>query len=279
VEARGAAVLIVHEEREVIDRLREVLEAQGFAVDDCTSAAPATARLAAGVDAVLISWDGPLGRDVFGWALRHRRELRRRFVALRREIPADKRELALRRRVVACDDVPAILAITTAIVGEPRPRMLLVDDDAAQLGEMAVLLEGCGFDVTTAHGVTAATEHLAHAEVDVILSDWRMSDGAGDDLYRWIATMRPDLAEQIVFITGGSIEEARRRVPGVAVLPKGQDSPSLLRHLDRTIGNPRIARGTPPEGLPISVSATTTMEPSRASMKLPSIPPLPAPPP
>jgi DNA-binding NtrC family response regulator len=248
VEAK-AVVLIVHEERGVIETLRALFEARGCVVEEHDRAEPAIRRLATGdVAVVVIGWEGEVGRRVYGWATRHRRDLRRRFIALRRELPQHHREAAARRRVFGVDDLATLLDVADRIISAPRPRLLLVDDDPTQLAEMALLLQGAGFEVTATSGIGAAVAHLDRAEVDLVLSDWRLADGNGEDLHRWIAESRPTLLPQLCFITGGNVEDARKRVNGIAVMPKGQDSPTLLRQLDRSLGKARFARGTPPQG-------------------------------
>lgn len=60
-------------------------------------------------------------------------------------------------------------------------RLLLVDDDAAVLSGLGVVLEAHDFEVTTASGVTEALKHLAEGPFDILLSDLHMP-GPGDGL-------------------------------------------------------------------------------------------------
>jgi CheY-like chemotaxis protein len=52
---------------------------------------------------------------------------------------------------------------------------------------------------------------------DVILCDMMMSEVSGMDLHRWLAADHPDLAEQLIFVTGGAFTPgARDYLDGVA---------------------------------------------------------------
>jgi DNA-binding response OmpR family regulator len=238
VEARNV-VLVVHEDGAVTEGLRKILLAHRCAVETCMRSEAAIRTLETSeVATVIIGWESPAGRGVYRWVARHRRDLRRRFVVLRRDLLEHQREAARQRNIVGYDDRDALIERVQELLGSSRPRLLLVDDDPCQLRDMALLLQSEGFDVVPASCVASAVAHLDSEEVDLVLSDWQLGDGSGEDLHNWIARSRPALLGQLCFITGGSVEEARRRVKGVPVLPKGQDSPHLLRHLDRALNAP-----------------------------------------
>ena len=75
----------------------------------------------------------------------------------------------------------------------------------------------------------------------MIVAEWRMADGAGVDLHRWIATAKPWLLDRLIFLTGGDPDEVARGAPDVPVLPKGQDSAALLALLTATARRVRRA--------------------------------------
>ncbi|MDB4998764.1 MAG: hypothetical protein JWM74_6196 [Myxococcaceae bacterium] len=95
---------------------------------------------------------------------------------------------------------------TEAIVPVPvvRTRVLAVDDDALFLGTLRRLL-AAQHDVTA---VTCASDALAHIgcgeEFDVILCDLMMPDMTGMDLHAELSLKRPELADRMIFLTGGT---------------------------------------------------------------------------
>jgi len=245
---KQAVVLIVHEDGGVVDLLRGLFEPWSIHVEACVDHDAATARISAGgVDVVMVPWEGALGRGTYRWILQHRSELREQVVVLRRDVPEEVR--GERRRVVALDDLARLLELTTEIVSAIRPRLLLVDDDVDQLAVMTGLLGECGFTVATASSGNAAIALLASHDFDAVLSDWQMADGDGAAIAAWSKVTRPEMLARLVFMTGGDLASAERQAHGAPVLPKGQDSPQLLRVLDRSLRRPRLAMGTPPCGI------------------------------
>ncbi|MCA9677680.1 MAG: response regulator [Kofleriaceae bacterium] len=229
---------------DVVDLLTGLFDANGFAVEACAGPEAARARIdAGGVDAVMVGWPSDASAVLYRWVARDHRELRRRFVFVVEQLPAELREQALRRHAVPLDDLVTLLAVAAEVTRAARPRMLLVDDDPDQLGAMALFLEEAGFEISTAGSGKEATAMLARAAYDVILSDWQMPDGSGRDLHDWIARARPALLHRLVFITGGDVEAARAHADDVVVVPKGQDSQHLLEHLARACA----AAPPPPE--------------------------------
>jgi two-component system, NtrC family, response regulator PilR len=65
-------------------------------------------------------------------------------------------------------------------------RILLVDDEASLLEFLAILFQGEGYDVQTAHSVDEARTALAGRSFDAVLCDILMPDGNGLDLLREI---------------------------------------------------------------------------------------------
>jgi two-component system NtrC family sensor kinase len=51
-------------------------------------------------------------------------------------------------------------------------------------------------------------EMLASEEFAGVISDMRTPGGvSGQDVYRWIAQFRPDLAKRVIFITGDTVNQ------------------------------------------------------------------------
>lgn len=109
--------------------------------------------------------------------------------------------------------VPAQTAIEPAAPAplrcEPAPsatplHVLLVDDHADTLVMLRRLLEGSGFDVTTASSVAAALAAAGQKRIDLLISDVGLPDATGYELMRQI--------------------KARYGIPGIAVSGFGMDS-------------------------------------------------------
>lgn len=87
----------------------------------------------------------------------------------------------------------------------PRPRLLLVDDNAPSRSALARLLDLQGFDVTEAGTGTAALEQLGRgAPPDVLVTDLRLPDLDGRDIVRH--AVRLDPAPIVALITGWDVE-------------------------------------------------------------------------
>jgi len=71
-----------------------------------------------------------------------------------------------------------------------RPKVLLVDDDAVQLGMLSDLFEIAGFEVGTASGGRAAIEKLAQANWNVVITDQMMSEADGWSVLRQVCATR-----------------------------------------------------------------------------------------
>src|SRR5450631_2933768 len=83
-----------------------------------------------------------------------------------------------------------------------RQRLLFVDDDDVVRRATQRTLSRA-FDVVTANGVEQALATLAGDSVDVIVCDMMMPDGGGEALYTKLQQDRPNLAQRMLFLTGG----------------------------------------------------------------------------
>lgn len=250
---RRPALLLIHQDADLLDQLTRLFEARGFAVAIAATAFQAMSHLESDRDYVVViaAWDASttLGADIYKWALRNRFHLRGQFVFLADEVPPDfDRIVAGRCLVVAPRETEEIVRVAEAAArrGErladmsddelawldaDRPTLLLADDDPVLLSVMAQLLGDFGFAVTPVESGNAAIAQLDRSDFEVILLDWFMSDGAGGQVYQWLLTYRPWMAERVVFITGGDADVIRKDAAGRPVMPKGQDSQALVRLL------------------------------------------------
>ncbi len=99
---------------------------------------------------------------------------------------------------------PAPPTSPLAPAARARTRVLAIDDDALFLGTLRRLL-AAHHDVTA---VTCASDALMRIdrgeEFDVILCDLMMPDMTGMDLHAQLSLSRPELAEKMIFLTGGT---------------------------------------------------------------------------
>jgi DNA-binding response OmpR family regulator len=253
---RRPALLLIHHDSDLLDLLTRVFEARGFAVAIAATAFQAMSLLEGEREyqVIIAAWDATngLGADVYKWALRNRFHLRGQFVFLADEVAADfDRIVAGRCLTVPPHETEEIVRIAEAAarrgarladmsedelawLDADRPTLLLADDDPMLLMIMSQLLGDFGFAVTPVESGNAAIAQLDRTDFDVVLLDWFMADGAGGEVYTWLTTYRPWLAERVVFITGGDADVIRKDAQGRPVMPKGQDSQALVRLLTST---------------------------------------------
>jgi signal transduction histidine kinase/CheY-like chemotaxis protein len=122
-----------------------------------------------------------------------------------------------------------------------RQRLLFVDDDDVVRRATQRTLSRV-FDVVVAAGVQQALDTLADDAVDVIVCDVMMPDGGGEALYTKLRTVRPSMAERMLFLTGGvSASDAREFLAH-------QPQPVLTKPLELTRLLQAVAELGPPPG-------------------------------
>ena len=102
-------------------------------------------------------------------------------------------------------------APTTEALAQPevRGRILVVDDEDGIRAAMVRMLKG--HDVVQAVSGEEAQKILgADHAFDVILCDMMMPAMSGVELHEWLSEAHPDLAKQVVFITGGAFTPKAR---------------------------------------------------------------------
>jgi CheY-like chemotaxis protein len=125
--------------------------------------------------------------------------------------------------------------------GPGRPPLLLADDDPLLLTAMAELLTQDGYAVSQVDSVKGAIELVEFRDFDVLVCDWRMHDGTGDDLYTWIQGHKPHLAGRVVFLGEGDQDGSMSAAPGRPMFRKGQDSQALIEMLKEIVAQVRGA--------------------------------------
>jgi len=138
---------------------------------------------------------------------------------------------------------------TQAAVATPEARtglhILVVDDEEAVSGFLVELLTARGHRVNTAADVPEALQKIAREELDLIISDMKMPNGTGRDVYRAATEKTSGMARRFIFITGnGTTEETLRfgKETGVPILEK----PFTVGEIDRAIARVTAGGETPP---------------------------------
>lgn len=262
-------VLVIHDDGEALDRLTRLFEGAGFDVLTAVTGFRAQAHLGGErpVDLVVAPWDARhgVGGEIYRWSLQRRYDLRDGFVFLADETPAEFDRVVAGRCLAVSPERPAEVArVAVAAVrrraqlesardaafeeaDDSRPTLLLADDDPVLLMVMGDLFFDAGYTVVRVESGHAAIRMLEVDDLDVIVTDWRMDDGTGADIYRWIILEKPWLAERVVFLTDVEGDSAAVVAPGRPMFRKGQDSHALttvLREIVRHVRHEAAAPGT-----------------------------------
>jgi len=127
----------------------------------------------------------------------------------------------------------------------PGSRILVVDDEPVILQLFVNLFEGRGYKVDTAVNGCDAVEQIALKGYDLIVTDVRMPEMNGIELYPKILARRPELEGRVIFITGdlGDTETARFLADtDVQTLTKPLEIREVVRVVDAALAQPSSAR-------------------------------------
>ena len=89
--------------------------------------------------------------------------------------------------------------------------ILVVDDEPSLINSLRRVLRQVGTFSAASSGRMALEQIKEGQQPDLILCDLMMSDLSGVDLYEALQESHPDLAEKMIFITGGAFTERTRR--------------------------------------------------------------------
>jgi len=89
-------------------------------------------------------------------------------------------------------------------------RLLVVDDEPEVVAMLRDMLERAGYDVAVAESGAVALEMIVAANFDAVVSDLRMPDMDGADLWQQIAQREPRLGQRILFVTGDTLSRDTR---------------------------------------------------------------------
>ena len=183
-------------------------------------------------------------------ALRHYRaiaELTEDVSGMRTLVAARNRSLQAIHDSRSWRLLSAIQRMRTGVVSRirrPAPlprktRILVVDDDALLTRFLVEALTGDGHEVDVAHDGHDALQQLEGRAYDLILSDLRMPQMDGVELYRRLERDRPEAARHVMFLSGASeaseYEDFLNWVP-VPRLTKPVDLPNLQRLVRLSVG-------------------------------------------
>jgi two-component system response regulator GlrR len=116
--------------------------------------------------------------------------------------------------------------------------ILLVDDDESLIELLSMRLEANGYDVLTAHRGTQALKILQESIVDLVITDLRMANMDGFELFENIK--KNHIGLPVIMMTAhGSIPDAVEAVQQgfVSFLSKPIESKALLETIESTIQN------------------------------------------
>lgn len=247
--------LVLHDDGELLDLLTRLLEANGLDVVAAVSTYRAQAHLEGTrpTDVVVAPWDErhAIGGELYRWILVRRADLRSRCVFVGEGEPAGFEVVAGRCLQVPASEPDELVRVVRAIarrtetgpirvpvpVDPGKPSLLLVDDDPPLLEAMAGLLGDAGYAVAPAGEVARAVELLDEREFDAIVTAWRLHDGSDGAVYRWLAAHKPHLAERVVILADGELDDARAVAPDRPIVRRGQDFHALAEALRAIAGS------------------------------------------
>jgi two-component system NtrC family sensor kinase len=115
-------------------------------------------------------------------------------------------------------------------------RALVVDDEPGMVDLLTALLKDTGWQVEVASTGRSALERVRATRFDIVLSDFRMPDGSGEEFYRAVVREQPALAKRFVFMTGDTANPSAWQFLEAEKLPaleKPFTAESLFRVLER----------------------------------------------
>ncbi|HBK46994.1 MAG TPA: response regulator, partial [Xanthomonadaceae bacterium] len=129
----------------------------------------------------------------------------------------------------------------TASQQDPRPRLLLVEDDPISRGFFQAALEALPAHVDCADSMASALQHAARGRHDLLLIDVNLPDGTGVELLDAVRRLHPGIAA--LAHTADAGPELRRRLQDdgfLDVLSKPLSAERLLQTVRRGLARGRF---------------------------------------
>lgn len=132
--------------------------------------------------------------------------------------------------------------VTDAEPSESRGSILVIDDDDSILAILEKALTAKEFEVQTASSAREAIQLLARGDYNVILSDIRMPEFDGQQLFAFLDEHLSEHKDRVIFLTG-DIQNPKTvdflKEVGRPYLSKPIDLPKLFDLITRELNRPR----------------------------------------
>jgi two-component system NtrC family sensor kinase len=89
-------------------------------------------------------------------------------------------------------------------------RILVVDDEKYILDFFVEVFQELPMHVDTADNGLAALRKMKEGDYDLVVTDFRMPQMSGKELFDWIKQNRPHLTNRIIFVTGDTVSDETR---------------------------------------------------------------------
>ena len=137
--------------------------------------------------------------------------------------------------------VPAPELLPGAFASPGQARILVVDDEPDILALLDEILSRDGYTIERAASGREALEQVACGRFDLVISDVRMPDGDGRELYRSLCDRHPELARRVLILTGDTLGLGAGDLPGLpreALLEKPVEPVALRSAVRRLLAAP-----------------------------------------
>jgi two-component system, NtrC family, sensor kinase len=137
---------------------------------------------------------------------------------------------AVRAPAMGPDAAPPLPAAVSSSGG--RPRLLILDDEPSIRAFLAKALARSGYETVTVGSGAEALELARTESFDGMLCDHRMAGMSGTAVFEAMSTIRPELANRFVFMSGDVLNPELRSFAaehGIGLLAKPFDLDSIAR--------------------------------------------------